>query len=134
MSVKKTGSPLASGAEPIEQLGQQENLSRAGKIDKNFEAALAGAAAELDQAGGASGAESELQAEFRRIAGTTNFDSPEGEAAAIQESAQVLVKSRLCEDFRKTPQGREVTEKLSKYVASDPFLHRKLRDILHQLK
>jgi hypothetical protein len=133
MSVKKTGSPLASGAEPIEQLSQEENIVRGGKIDKKFEAALADAAAELDQTGSAA-TESKLQAEFRRIAGTTNFDSPEGEAAAIQESAKVLVKSRLGEGFRKTSQGREVAEKLSKYVASDPFLHRKLRDILHQLK
>lgn len=134
MSVKKTGSPLASGAEPIEQLGQEDSVGRAAKVEKNFEAALAGAAAELDQAGGASGTESELQAEFRRIAGSTNFDSPEGEAAAIQESAEALVTSRLGSGFRKTSEGRAVAEKLSKYVASDPFLHRKLRDILHRLR
>jgi hypothetical protein len=134
MSVKKTGSPLASGAEPIEQLGSKDNVSRTDKVDKKFEAALADAAAELDQAVGATATQSELQAEFKRIAGSTNFDSPEGEAAAIQESAQVLVHSRLGAGFRKTSQGREVAERLSKYVASDPFLHRKLRDILHQLK
>jgi hypothetical protein len=134
MSVKKTGSPLASGADPIEQLSPKDNLSRADKVDGKFEAALADAAAELDQSGGATAIESKLQAEFRRIAGTSNFDSPEGEAAAIQESAHLLVDSRLSEDFRKTPQGREVAERLSKYVAGDPFLHKKLRDILHQLK
>lgn len=134
MSVKKTGSPFASGAEPIEQLGAKENVSRSGKVDKQFEAALADAAAELDQAGGTTATQSKLQAEFRRIAGTTNFDSPEGEAAAIQESAQVLVHSRLGETFQKTPQGRDVAEKLSKYLASDPFLHKKLKEILHQLR
>lgn len=134
MAVKKTGSPLASGSEPIEQLGSQENISRAASVDKKFEAALAGAAADLERSGGAAGAEGKLQSEFRRIAGSTNFDSPEGEAAAIQESAHVLVDSRLGDDFRKTAQGREVAAKLSKYVASDPFLHRKLREILHQLK
>jgi hypothetical protein len=133
MSVKKTGSPFSSGAEPIEQLSPKDNISRADKVDKKFEAALADAAAELASTG-ATATESKLQAEFRRIAGTTNFDSPEGEAAAIQESAHVLVHSRLGKSFRKTPQGREVAEKLSKYVAGDPFLHRKLRDILHQLK
>lgn len=134
MSVKKTGSPLASGAEPIESLSSKENIARADSVDKKFEAALADAAADLDQAGGASGPEGKLQAEFKRIAGTTNFDSPEGEAAAIQESAHVLVDSRLGKEFRKTAQGREVAAKLSRYVASDPFLHRKLREILHQLK
>ena len=134
MSVKKTGSPLASGAEPIEQLGRNENVSYAGKVDSGFEAALTDAAADLDSAGGAEAAESMLQAEFRRIAGTTNFDSPEGEAAAIQESAQALVNSRLGEGFRKTSQGRELAERLGKYVAGDPFLHRKLRDILQRLK
>lgn len=134
MSVKKTGSPLSSGADPIEQLGPKDNVERADKVDKNFEAALAGAAADLDQAGGATGADSKLQAEFRRIAGRTNFDSPEGEAAAIQESAHILVRSRLGSGFRKTTQGRDVAEKLSKYVAGDPFLHRKLREILHRLK
>ncbi|NOT46488.1 MAG: hypothetical protein HOP17_01880 [Acidobacteria bacterium] len=134
MSVKKTGSPLASGAEPIEQLGAKENIARADAVDKKFEAALADAAAELNQPGGATATEGKLQAEFRRIAGTTNFDSPEGEAAAIQESAHALVHSRLGAGFRKTAQGREVAAKLSKYVASDPFLHRKLREILHQLR
>lgn len=134
MSVKKTGSPFTSGADPTEQLSSKENVSRSDKVDKKFEAALAGAAAELDQAGGTSATESNLQAEFRRIAGITNFDSPEGEAAAIQESAKLLVHSRLGESFKKTAQGREVAERLSKYVASDPFLHQKLRDILHKLK
>lgn len=134
MSVKKTGSPLASGADPVEQLSSKENLERVGKVDKQFEAALADAAAELDQAVGATGTQSKLQAEFRRIAGATNFDSPEGEAAAIQESAQVLVHSRLGETFKKSSQGRDVAEKLSKYLAGDPFLHKKLKDILHQLK
>ena len=134
MSVKKTASPLASGADPIEQLSPKDNVSRADKVDKNFEAALADAAADLDQTGSATEIQSELQAEFRRIAGITNFDSPEGEAAAVQESAKVLVHSRLSEGFRKSPQGRDVAEKLSKYVASDPFLHQKLRDILHKLK
>jgi hypothetical protein len=134
MSVKKTGSPLSSGADPIEQLGPKDSASRADKVDKKFEAALADAAADLDQAGGISSTESALHAEFRRIAVITNFDSPEAEAAAIEESAQVLVSSRLGEDFRKSPQGREVAEKLSKYVAGDPFLHRQLRDILHKLK
>lgn len=134
MSVKKTGSPFASGAEPTEQLGEKENVSRSSGVDKQFEAALAGAAAELDQAGGATATQSKLQAEFRRIAATTNFDSPEGEAAAIQESAQALVHSRLGDGFGKTPSGLEIAAKLSKYVASDPFLHKKLRDILQQLK
>lgn len=133
MSVKKTGSPFASGADPIEQLGPKDKISRTDKIDSAFETALAGAAAELDQAGGPA-SQSKLHAEFRRIAGTTNFDSPEGEAAAIQESAQVLVNSRLGEDFQNTPQGRQVAERLGKYVSGDPFLHRKLKDILHQLK
>lgn len=134
MSVKKTGSPFASGADPIEQLGAKDNISRTGKVDKQFEAALADAAAELDQAEGVTATQSSLHAEFRRIAGATNFDSPEGEAAAIQESAHVLVHSRLGDSFKKSPQGRDVAEKLSKYLASDPFLHKKLKDILHQLK
>ncbi len=133
MSVKKTGSPFASGADPTEQLGPNDKLSGSKAVDKGFEAALAGAAADLEQAGSTS-PETELQAEFRRIAGTTNFDSPEGEAAAIQESAHVLVHSRLGKGFRKTAQGIEVAAKLSTYVAGDPFLHRKLREILHQLK
>lgn len=134
MSVKKTGSPLASGSEPIEQLSSKEGVAGADKVEKKFEAALADAAAELGQTAGTSETESSLQSEFRRIASGTNFDSPEGEAAAIQESAEVLVSSRLGEGFRKTPQGREAAEKLSRYVAGDPFLHKQLRDILHKLK
>src|SRR5690242_2362223 len=105
MSVKKAGSPFSSGADPIDQSRSSEEASRAGSAEKSFESALAEAASELDHAGGTSGPGSELQTEFRRIAGSTNFDSPESEAAAIQESAHVLVNSRLGKGFQESDEG-----------------------------
>ncbi len=133
MSVKKTGSPFASGADPLDQLASNDAISKAEKAEKSFESVLAEAAADLNQAGEAK-SQSKLQSEFRRIAGRSNFDSPEGEAEAIRESASVLVHSRLNKDFQKTRQGKQIAEKLSQHIAGDPYLHRKLKDILQQLK
>ncbi len=134
MPVKKTGSPFASGAEANEQIASKDALSRIEKTDGGFEAVLSDAASSLDQASGTDETQTKLRSEFQRIAGKTNFDSPEGEAAAIQESAQVLINSRLGKDFEKTQQGKKVSEKLSSYIVHDPFLQKKLRDILHKFR
>ncbi|MEO6589455.1 MAG: hypothetical protein ABIP06_09140, partial [Pyrinomonadaceae bacterium] len=50
MSVKKTGSPLSSGAESLDPLGGKEDV-RGEKVSKNFEAALAEVAGQIENAG-----------------------------------------------------------------------------------
>lgn len=134
MSIKKTSSPLSSGAESLEPLGASEKLSGGGKIDKSFEATLADVTGEIEQAADAAQAESPTRSALARIAAGANLDSAEGALAAVRESAHFLVKSRLKENLRESAQGRKISDELGNYIVRDPFLHRKILSVLQRLK
>ena len=130
MKVNRPGSPLSSGAEPIEQLEAQE-LQSALKTER-FNAALA--QLEAQAAGSTGGPQSPIRAALAQIADASNLSSSEGAATAVRESARFMVRSRLNEKFRDTEQGSTLVERLSEFVASDPLLHSKLLGILHKVK
>jgi hypothetical protein len=134
MSVKKTSSPLSSGAESLDQIGGKEELLRGGKIDKNFEAALAEVAGQLDKAGSTDEAGSPTRSAFQQIASNANLDSPEGSMSAVKESAHYLVSSRLQDGVRESEHGKKISDDLSNYISKDPFMHRKILNILQRLK
>ena len=134
MSIKKTSSPLSSGAESLDQLGEKDKLQRGGKVDKSFEAALAEVSGQLDQAGASEKSDSPTRSAFQQIASNANLDSPEGALSAVRESAQFLVNSRLKGDLKDSEQGKKISEDLSSYIAKDPFMHRKILGILQRLK
>src|SRR5215212_3744075 len=129
MKVNRPGSPLSSGAEPVEQLDAQE-LQKALKGER-FNAALAQLEA---QAAGGGETSSPVRAALSRIADSANLSSSEGAATAVRESARFMVRSRLSEKFRDTEQGSTLVERLSEFVASDPLLHSKLLGILQKMK
>ena len=134
MAIKKTGSPLSSGAEPLDPLGRKETLSRGGKVEKNFEAALAEVAGQIEQVAGTEKSDGAVRTAFRQIASNANLDSPEGAMTAVRESAHFLVSSRLKDEMRDSEQGRKISEDLSNYISKDPFMHRKILGILQRLK
>lgn len=134
MSVKKTGSPLSSGAESLGPLGGKEELSGGEKVSKKFEAALAEAAGQIEQTGVSSQTDGAAKTAFKEIAGNANLDTPEGALTAVRESAGFLVKSRLKADLRESEQGQKITDELSEYISKDPYMHRKLLGILQKLK
>jgi hypothetical protein len=133
MAIKKTGSPLSSGAESIDPLGGKD-IQRGGRIDKNFEAALAEVAGQIEQAAGTGKSDSPTRSAFQQIASNANLDSPEGAMTAVRESAHFLVSSRLKDEMRESEQGRKISEDLSNYISKDPFMHRKILGILQRLK
>ena len=133
MAIKKTSSPLSSGAESLDPLGGKDEL-RGGKVDKNFEAALAEVAGQLEQTGASDKSDSPTRSAFQQIASNANLDSPEGAMSAVKESAHFLVNSRLKEDVRDSEQGKKISEDLSQYISKDPFMHRKILGILQRLK
>lgn len=133
MSVKKTGSPLSSGAEALDPLGGKEDV-RGKKTDKSFETALAQVAGEIEKAGANEQTGGPTRTAFQEIAQSANLDTPEGALSAVRDSAQFLVKSRLKENLRDSDEGKKVTEDLSNYIARDPFLHRKILNVLQRLK
>ena len=130
----KGGSPLSSGAEPLEPLDPRE-LHRAVEGDR-FAAALS----QLEGQGGTDGAGqtgetgSATRAALAEIANSSNLSSSEGAASAVRESARYMIKSRLGEKYRDTEQGQRVVKDLSAYVASDPLLKSKLLSILKQIR
>jgi len=130
MKVNRPGSPLSSGAEPLDPLDAQE-LQKALKGER-FNAALS--RLEAQAAGGAGDAQSPVRAALAQIADSSNLSSSEGAAAAVRESARLMVRSRLKEKFRDTEQGSTLVERLSEFVASDPLLHSKLLGILQKVK
>lgn len=134
MAIKKTGSPLSSGAESLDPLGGKDNLQRGGKVDKNFEAALAEVAGQIEQAGASEKGDGAVRSAFQQIASNANLDSPEGAMTAVRESAHFLVSSRLKEEMRDSDQGKKISEDLSNYISKDPFMHRKILGILQRLK
>lgn len=134
MTVKKTGSPLSSGAESIDPLGGKEELRGGEKVSKNFEAALAEVAGQIENAGNSGQPDGAAKTAFREIAGNANLDTPEGALTAVRESAGFLIKSRLKKDLRDSEQGQKITDELSDYISKDPYMHRKLLGILQKLK
>ncbi len=134
MSIKKTSSPLSSGAEALEPLDANEKLRGGGKIDKSFEATLNAVAGEIEQAGDSAQTDSPTRSAFQQIAAGANLDSSEGAISAVRESAHFLVNSRLKDNLRESAHGRKISDELGNYIAKDPFLHRKILSVLQRLK
>lgn len=134
MAIKKTSSPLSSGAESLDPLGGKDTVKGGGKVDKSFETALAEVAGQIDQAGASEKSDGPVRSAFQQIAASANLDSPEGATAAVRESARFLVSSRLKDEMRESEQGRKISEDLSIYISKDPFMHRKILGILQRLK
>jgi hypothetical protein len=130
MKVNRPGSPLSSGAEPLEQLDPKE--LQAQLKSERFSAALA--QLEAQAAGGTGSAATPTRAALAQIADSANLSSSEGAAAAVRESARFMVRSRLSEKFRDSEQGSSLVERLSEFAASDPLLHSKLLGILQKVK
>ena len=130
MKVNRPGSPLSSGAEPVEtpEAGELQSALKA----ERFSAALA--QLEAQAAAGKDGTQSPVRAALAQIADASNLSSNEGAATAVRESARFMVRSRLNEKFRDTEQGSTLVERLSEFVASDPLLHSKLLGILQKVK
>ena len=130
MKVNRPGSPLSSGAEPLDPLDPQE-LQRAVKGER-FAAALS--QFEAQAAGGGSGAQNPVRSALEQIARGSDLSSGEGAATAVRESARFMIRSRLHDKFRQSDQGETLVEKMSEFVASDPLLNAKLLVILQRLK
>lgn len=133
MKVNRPGSPLSSGAEPLEPLDPRE-LQRTIKGEQ-FAAALSQLEAHAAGASGqpASGTASATRTALAQIASRADLASSEGAATAVRESARYMIRSRLSAKYRETKQGERLIEDLSEYVAGDPLLKTKLMTILKKV-
>ncbi|MET0623913.1 MAG: hypothetical protein ABW250_13090 [Pyrinomonadaceae bacterium] len=74
-----------------------------------------------------------VRARLEEVANSATLTGVEG-AAAVRESARLMVRTRLQQKFRETEQGTILVERLSEFVAAGPLLHSKLLGILHKVK
>ena len=133
MSVKRPGSPLSSGAESLEPLESKDlqKSVRTGQFASQLDALETAAAGGGD---GTNRAESASMQGLRQIAANADLSTPGQALAAIRESAQFLINSRINEKFREQKKVSDMVDELSDFVAEDPFLGTKLKKILERLK
>ncbi|MER3428311.1 MAG: hypothetical protein C4334_09445 [Pyrinomonas sp.] len=131
MKIRRPGSPLSGGAEPLEPLDPKD-LERAVKSER-FASTLSNIEAQLN-AQQTSGAQNPVRAMLEQIARNADLLSGEGAAQAVRASARFMIRSRLRRRFRNSAQGRELVEALSEFVATDPLLSSKILSILQKLR
>jgi hypothetical protein len=134
MSVKRPGSALSSGAEPLEPLNSKElqKTVKAGEFASQLEALESAAGA--GGSDGTDGVESKTMQGLRQIAANSDLSTQERTEAAVRESARFMVKTRIKEQFQENEKITGMIEELSEFVAGDPFLGKKLERILQRLK
>jgi hypothetical protein len=121
MKVNKSKSPFVSGANAPDE----KDVAKAIKGGKFTEALSALESAATDGAPA-----SRAAATLTEIAAQYDLSNEENRQAAVRESAEFLVKSRLGEQYR---DSEKTIKDLGKYVAEDPFLKSKLLSILQKL-
>lgn len=121
MKINKSKSPFVGGADAPDE----KDIAKALKGGKFTEALSA-----LESTATESGAPSQTAAALTEIAAQYDLSNEENRQAAVQESAEFLVKSRLGEQ---SGDSEKIIKDLGKYVADDPFLKSKLLSILQKL-
>ncbi len=122
MKINKSKSPFVSGADAPDE----KDIAKAVKGEK-----FASALSALESATADAGASSATRAGLNEIAVQYDLSNEENRQAALEESAEFLVKSRLSDEYKKS---EKVIKDLSKYVAEDPFLKSKLLSVLQKLQ
>lgn len=74
-----------------------------------------------------------LQA-LQNIAANADLSTAQQAQAAVHQSAQMLVKSRINEEFREQQRVADMIDEVSDFVATDPLLQGKLLKVLRRLK
>jgi hypothetical protein len=121
MKINKSKSPFVSGADAPDE----KDIAKAIKGGKFSEALSALESTATDGA-----APSQASTILTEIAAQYDLSDEENRQAAVQQSAEFLVKSRLGEKYR---DSEKIIKDLGKYVADDPFLKSKLLSILQKL-
>ncbi len=126
MKVNKPKSPFVSGADAPDA----KDLAKAVKGGKFAETLSALASGEATE-NAALNSTRETLAQIALQADLTNDASV---SAALRESAEFLIKSRLGETFEQTEHSEKIVKDLSDFVSDDPFVKAKLLSVLQKLR
>lgn len=126
MKINKSKSPFVSGADQPDE----KDIAKAIKGEKFSDTLHALAAGET----ATSAAANRTRETLMQIAWENDLTNEEQTAAALRQSAEVLVKSRLGEKFQASEQSAKVISDLSDFVSDDPLLKGKLLSVLKKLR
>jgi hypothetical protein len=123
MEINKTDRISNDGAvEPLQPLAAREiqKVVQSGDF-----------AAHLERLGGADSAVAESQtiANLRQIAAAADLSADDGTDAAVRQTAQMLVASRL-----NPKTNSAIIEEITDFIAADPFLSEKIKSLLLRLR
>lgn len=127
MKINKPKSPYVGGADAPDA----KDIAKAIKGGKFADALSAIASDNPAEQSAAANATRETLAQIALQADLTNDRSL---AQALQESAEVLVKSRLSGKFKESKQSEKIVKDLSEFVSDDPFFKSKLLSVLQKLR
>ncbi|MEP6901861.1 MAG: hypothetical protein ABJA66_08930 [Actinomycetota bacterium] len=121
MKVNKPKSPFISGADAPDE----KDIAKAIKGEKFAETLSA-----LESGTADGGVPHLTRTRLSEIAAQYDLSNEENRQSALQESAELLVKSRLSEKYKNS---EKLIKDLGGYVADDPFLKAKLFAVLQKL-
>ena len=126
MKVNKPKSPYISGTDAPDA----KEIAKAVKGEKFADALSALASGEPTE----SVALNSTREVLAQIALQTDLTNDGSVSAALQQSAEVLVKSRLSDKFKQSAQSEKIVKDLSVFVSDDPFFKAKLLSVLQKLR
>ena len=126
MKVNKPKSPYVGGADAPDA----KDIAKAVKGEK-FADALSALASGEPTENVSLNSTREVLAQIALQADLTNDRSL---SEALQQSAEVLVKSRLSDKFKQSEQSEKIVKDLSVFVSDDPFFKAKLLSVLQKLR
>ncbi len=126
MKVNKPKSPFVSGADAPDE----KDAAKSVKGEKFAETLAALASNELSPNAEVNSTRQILA----KIARQSDLTNDEELSAALRQSAEVLVKSRLGDKFKQSEQSEKMIDDLSNFVSDDPLLKNKLLSVLKKLR
>lgn len=127
MKVNKSKSPFVSGADNTPDEKDVAKTLKSGKFSDTLAALESNEAAQ-------SGELNSTREVLAQIALQSNLSNDDEAAAALKQSAEILVKSRLSEQFKESEQSEKIIRDLSEFVSEDPLLKAKLLSVLKKLR
>jgi hypothetical protein len=128
MKINKSKSPFISGGAP--DAPDEKDIAKAVKGEKFADALSALVSNQPAQ----SGAPDSTRAFLAKIALQSDLTDEGDVAAALRQSAEVLVKSRLSDKFKHSELSEKIIGELSDFVSEDPLLKAKLLSVLKNLR
>ncbi len=143
MKINRPGAPIGGGDGPLEPLDPRDLQSvvkgeRFAAVLADLEgqkgAAQSTGAGASGAAGSAGKPSSATRTALEQIARSVNLANPDEASAAVRESAGLMVRAGLGDNYRDPAQSSRLVDELSDFILADPLLKTRLLSILTKLQ